>query len=88
MGWLTLGFKLVPLILAAVNAVERLVVTKNGKDKQNAAIDMVGDLMPLIESSIGREIVNESSVQDAMRKVIDAVVALQNVISDVRTKKT
>jgi hypothetical protein len=47
----------------------------------------VGDLVPLIESTIPREIVDEGQVQDAIRKVIDAIVALQNVVRDVITKR-
>jgi hypothetical protein len=60
---------------------------KKGKDKQDAAVAIVGDLIPLIESTIPREIVDEGQVQDAIRKVIDAIVALQNVVRDVITKK-
>jgi predicted amino acid dehydrogenase len=76
----------IPVIVAAIGAVEKLS-EKKGKEKQDAAVAIVGDLIPLIESTIPREIVDEGQVQDAIRKVIDAIVALQNVVRDVITKK-
>lgn len=82
MKWILGALKIFPLIIAAVNAVERLS-SKKGTDKQDEAITLIGDLVPLIEASIGRDIVNEAEVQSAIRKVIDAVVALQNIVRDV-----
>jgi predicted amino acid dehydrogenase len=76
----------IPVIVAAIGAVEKLS-EKKGKEKQDAAVAIVGDLIPLIESTIPREIVDEGQVQDAIRKVIDAIVALQNVVRDVITKR-
>lgn len=87
MMWIAVALKLVPLIVAAVNAVERMAGAKKGQDKQDEAILLVGDLLPVIEASIGRDLVNEAEVQGALRKVIDAVVALQNVIRDVVGKR-
>lgn len=86
MNWITGALKLVPLILTAVTAVERLT-SKKGQEKQDAAIDLVGQLVPMIEASIDREVVNEASVQVAMRKVIEAIVALLNVVRDVQAKR-
>ncbi len=80
-------FKWVPVIIAAVTAVEQVADAAKGKAKQDAAIKMVGELLPLVESTVPREIVNEVAVQDAMRKVIDAVVALQNAIKEILAKK-
>lgn len=85
MSWITGALKLFPLILSAVHAVERMS-SKKGKDKQDEAIALVGDLVPLIEASIGRDVVNEAEVQSAIRKVIDAVVTLQNVVRDVMAR--
>ena len=82
MNWIVGALKIVPLIIAAVRAVERMS-SKKGKEKQDEAIALVGDLVPLIEASIGRDVVNETDVQSAMRKVIDAVVELQNVVDGV-----
>ena len=81
MGWLVIGFKLVPLIIGAVQAVERLVSGAKGKDKQDAAVDMVGAMLATIEGATGRELLDDAAVQEATRQVIDAVVALQNCIA-------
>lgn len=87
MNWVTGALKLFPVIIAAVTAVERMVTAKKGKEKQDEAIAMIGDLVPLIEGSIGRDVVNEAEVQSAIRKVIDAVVALQNVVRDLVARR-
>ena len=86
MSWLTGILKLIPLILAAVQAVERMS-SKKGKAKQDEAVNLVGDLVPLIEASIGRDVVDDAKVQVAIRAVIDAVVALQNVAADVKAHR-
>ena len=87
MNWVTGAVRLIPLIITAVQAVERLASAKKGKEKQEAAIGIIGDLVPMIEASINKEVVNEAAVQDAIRKVIDAVVSLQNVVRDVSMKR-
>ena len=86
MSWLHGILKLIPLILAAVQAVERMS-SKKGKAKQDEAVILVGDLVPLIEASIGRDVVDDAKVQTAIRDVINAVVSLQNVASDVQTRR-
>ena len=86
MSWLHGILKLIPLILAAVQAVERMS-SKKGKDKQDEAVNLVGDLVPLIEASIGRDVVDDAKVHVAIRAVIDAVVALQNVAADVKAHR-
>lgn len=83
--WVAAAFKIIPLVISAVRTIEA-VSTAKGKQKQDAAVDMVGDLIPLVESTISREVANEDEVKDAIRKVIDAVVALLNVVRDVSAK--
>ncbi len=87
MNWVTGALKLIPLIIAAVGAIERIASAKKSRETQDEAIALVGDLVPLVEASIGRDVINESSVQDAIRKVIDAVVSLQNVVRDVTARR-
>lgn len=85
-AFFTMVIRVIPVIVAAIGAVEKLS-DKKGKDKQDAAVAIVGDLVPLIESTIPKDIVDEALVQDAIRKVIDAIVSLQNVVRDVITKR-
>lgn len=87
MKWITGALKLFPLIVSAVSAVEKFGDAKKGKEKQDAAIDLVGDLAPILEAGVGRDVINEADVQSAIRKVIDAVVALQNVVRDVVARR-
>ena len=81
MPWVLIGLKLAPLIIGAVHAVERLLTSKHGKDKQDAAVDMIDAMLAAIEGSAGRDLLDDAAVQVAVRAVIDATVKLQNIIA-------
>lgn len=80
MGFLQIGMKLLPYIVEAVNWVEKFIKRK-GQAKQDAAIQMILSMLGIAESVKDKDLLNDSDVETATRKVIDAVVALQNVIS-------
>jgi hypothetical protein len=79
MGWLSIGMKLLPYIVEAVKWVEKFVTTK-GKYKQDAAVYMVKSILGIAEVGSDRDLLDDEAVEQATRKVIDAVVALQNVV--------
>ena len=80
MGWVTIGLKLLPLIVEAVNWVEKFVLRK-GKEKQDAAIKLCVAMLGIAEAAVEKDILKDSEVEDAARKTIDAVVALQNILA-------
>jgi hypothetical protein len=80
MGFLQIGLKLLPYIVEAVQWVERFITTK-GKYKQDAAVYMVKSILGVAERGMDRDILDDDEVESATRKVIDAVVALQNLIA-------
>jgi len=80
MGWITLGMKLLPYIVEAVQWVEKFITTK-GKYKQDAAVYMVKSVLGIAESASARDLLDDDDVEAATRKVIDAVVALQNIVT-------
>ena len=84
MGWLSLGLKLLPFIVEAVSWVEKFITAK-GKYKQDAAIYMVRSSLAVAEVGADRDLLNDDDVETATRTVIDAVVALQNLIAKKRT---
>lgn len=86
MGWVTGALKLIPLILTAITAVEKLV-DKKGKAKQDAAVDLIGQLVPLIEASIERDVVDDAAVQQGIRDTITATVSLMNIVRDVQAAR-
>lgn len=83
MGWITLGIKLLPYIVEAVHWVEKFITAK-GQRKQDAAVYMVKATLGLVESGAGRDLLDDEDVEKATREVIDAVVALQNLIANKR----
>ena len=80
MGFLQIGLKLLPYIVEAVQWVERFITTK-GKYKQDAAVYMVKSILGVAERGVDRDILDDDEVESATREVIDAVVALQNLIA-------
>ena len=84
MGWLSLGLKLLPFIVEAGSWVEKFITAK-GKYKQDAAIYMVRSSLAVAEVGADRDLLNDDDVETATRTVIDAVVALQNLIAKKRT---
>jgi|TARA_R110000824_G_scaffold7348_1_gene33042 hypothetical protein len=79
MGFVSIGLKLLPYIVSAVEAVERLIRTK-GEEKENAAVGMVHAILQAVETGLDRDLLNDEDVNRATRDVMRAVVALQNVI--------
>ena len=85
MGWVTLGMKLLPYIVEAVGWVEKFV-TRKGREKQDAAVYMVKSIVGVAEIADGRDLLDDEDVEDATRKVIDAVVALNNIVASKRSE--
>lgn len=83
-GWVGIGMKLLPYIVEAVRWVEKFITTK-GKYKQDAAVYMVKSILGVAEVGADRDLMNDEAVEKATRAVIDAVVALQNVIKSARS---
>jgi len=79
-GFLTVGLKLLPFIVEAISWVEKFV-SRKGRAKQDAAVYLVKSIVGVSEIAHGRDLLDDDAVEDATRKVIDAVVALQNVIA-------
>src|SRR3990167_5910244 len=64
MGWLPAAIKIVPIIWQAVITVERLIKDRKGKDKQDEAVRMTGELLALIEVVVGRDLVGRASCRE------------------------
>ena len=80
MAWLSLGMKQLPYIVDAEQWVEKFITTK-GQYKQDAAVYMVKSILGIVEKGADRDLLDDDDVEEATRKVIDAVVSLQNVIA-------
>lgn len=80
MAWITLGMKLLPFIVEAVQWVEKFV-TEKGKYKQDAAVYMVKSILGIAEQGTNKDLLNDDDVETATRAVIDAVVKLNNIVT-------
>lgn len=79
--------KILPAIAAAVGAVEKLTTGIKGKDKEDAAVDLIRDFIPLLEGAISRDVVDDELVQQALREAIRATVSLMNVVNDAKARR-
>ena len=62
MKWLTIGLKLLPFILEAVNWVEKFV-TRKGAEKQDAAIKMALSMLGIAEAALEKDLLVDSEVE-------------------------
>ena len=82
MNWILIGMKLLPLVWGAIQSVEHFFSGQHhGAEKQQDAMDMISCLLIATEGAAGRDLLNDQAVREATKEVIDAVVALQNLIA-------
>lgn len=79
--WLTHTARLLPLIVGAVHGVEAIASMARGQDKQDAAVEAVHAAVAATELAVGKDLLNDEDVDQAVRDVIDAYVALQNAVA-------
>ena len=84
MKWVAIGLKLLPFIVEAITWVERFIM-KKGIEKQDAAVKMTLSMLGIAEEAMDKDIMNDGDVEKATRRVIDAVVALQNLLASKET---
>ena len=82
MKWINVGIKLLPFVLSCVQAVEGFLTGgKRGEEKENAAVGMVHAILQTIEAGVDKDLLNDTDVNLAVRKVMQAIVALENVVA-------
>jgi hypothetical protein len=85
MAWITLGMKLLPYIVEAVQWVEKFV-TQKGRYKQDAAVYMVKSILGIVETGVDRDLLDDDEVEASTRKIIDAIVSLNNLLAKKRSE--
>lgn len=73
-----------PLIIGAVHAVEAVAVGVRGADKQDAAVIALRAMLGAVEAGVGRDLLNDTDTEDAVRALIDAYVAVMNLVASKR----
>lgn len=82
MKWLNVSLKLLPFILSCVQAVEGFLKgPKRGVEKENAAVAMTHAILQTIEAGVDKDLLNDSDVNLAVRKCMQAFVALENIVA-------
>jgi hypothetical protein len=81
MNWIQGALKLIPLIVTAVNAVEKLFFNKEGKDKKAAALEIIGDAIQSIEEFAGKDLMADAEFKKLVGEMVDSYVAIQNYIA-------
>ena len=84
MNWTRLVPQIFPILVTAVRTVERMNAT--GPQKRAAVIDTVMDALAIAEGVTGRDLADDARVRDTVGKLVDAYVAVENVVRDVKAK--
>ena len=66
--------------VGAIEAVAQAIPGLHGKAKQDAVIDLVKNALLAAESITDKDLLSDPDVEAATRGVIDAVVALNNLV--------
>lgn len=67
--------------VSAIEDIAKSVVKLTGKEKQNAVLELVKATLASSEQIAARDLLDDAEVEKAARGVIDAYVALQNVLA-------
>lgn len=78
--WSTRSLSVIPIILEAITVVE-LVKVGTGQQKQDACVRLIKLILTASETAVDKDLLDDAEVEAATRKVIDAIVALQNLIA-------
>lgn len=76
--------RIIGIVVPGVSAVETIASqfgSLKGKQKQDAIVEMVRASLATAESLSGRELAGDEDVERATRGVVDAVVALHNILA-------
>jgi hypothetical protein len=85
MKWINVGLKLLPYVLSCVQAVEIFIKGKGrGVEKEDAAVGMVHAVLQTVEAGLDRDLLNDADVNLAVRQVMQALVALENIVAQKR----
>jgi hypothetical protein len=80
MGFLSIGLRLLPFVMQAVDMIERCVRAPSG-EKEDAAVGVVHSILQTVEAGVNKDLLNDDDVNRATRDVMRAVVSLQNVLA-------
>lgn len=67
--------------VSTVEAIARQIPGLKGKQKQDAVVELVRQTLATSEGFTGSDLADDADVEKATRGVIDAVVALHNIIA-------
>lgn len=85
MHWLKLGLRIVPIVVATIQAVEALLVgSKRGDDKKAFVLNFVDALLNAGEGIAGKDLLKNEQVRLAISELIDAIVKAENAIAAAR----
>lgn len=87
MDWVKAIFKIATIVPMVVDLVEKLAGSKKGKDKQDAALEGVKDIVTGFELIYGKELMDEVAFQDLIRRFIDDYVAIKNFAEQFKKNK-
>lgn len=79
--WIATGVRLMPHLLQAMIAVEKLKTADPGPQKREAAIDLAVTFWVFAEQVTDRDLGRDEEFRDLVGRVMDAIAALQKFLA-------
>jgi len=86
--WLPITVSVLMKIPAAFAAIENIKMLWKGKEKEDAAIEVLKSFLPLAETAADQDLLKDEKVEEAIREVFKTLATVQNVIAAVKASKT
>lgn len=80
----SIGMTVLDAVIPGVRQIEviaGLIPQLRGKAKQDAVVELVKQALQTSETFMGRGLADDAEVEKATRSVVDAVVALNNILA-------
>lgn len=77
---LTTLFRFTGLVFGGIQAIEAIASAAGGRAKQDAVVEHVQTMLPMVDATVGTSLATDKDVTKAIRAVTDAIVAFENLV--------
>lgn len=89
MKWVSFLIKSAPVVIAAVQTVEKIFdgLKNKSQDKEDAAVLIVRTVLGAAEDVLAKDLLHDPKVEQALREAIRGVVAFENAYAAAKAAK-
>ena len=80
--------RLLPLLVTAIDLVERWLTNSPGPKKNQSAIDLMAHMLTVIETTADRDLLDDQLVRESLTNLVSAIVSVQNAYRDAQKRRS